>query len=104
MANENAAVTQPAEVTEEPTIEVDVREAMSMFINLVRDQEKRITAQDEVIFAMQKEISLLGKAVYGHQQIIEASQPEPEPLPPGPPTDNGMNVPPPPVSACASAI
>ncbi|QEE28576.1 hypothetical protein FTW19_11555 [Terriglobus albidus] len=71
---------------EDPTIEADVRDVITMFIGLVRDQEKRIAAQDEVIFAMQKEISLLGKAVYGHQQIIEASQPEPEPLPPGPPT------------------
>lgn len=77
---------------EEPTAEIDVAEAISALLAIVRDQDKRLNAQDariaqqdELMLAMQKEISLLGKAVGGHQAIIEAEHPA-KPLPPAPPT------------------
>jgi hypothetical protein len=52
----------------------------------IAELENRNTRQNELLLGMQREISLLASAISGHQQIIEASQPEPKTGPPPPPT------------------
>ena len=70
----------------EPTVDGDATEVFSKLLAVLREQDARINRQDELLLAMQREISLLAKAISGHQQIIEASQPETKPAPPKPPT------------------
>jgi hypothetical protein len=82
-------VNETAEVTDEPTAEVDAKEAFTTLLTVMRQQDRRIAKQDErmakqdeIILGMQKEINLLAEVIRGHQKIIESDHPS-EPTPPG---------------------
>jgi len=75
----------------ERTVDADASEVLSAVLAVVREQEKRLdrlTArqdqQDEINVMQQNANALLGEALKGHQQIIEADHPS-KPTPPGPP-------------------
>ena len=84
MENDDA-VNATTEVTTEPTFEDDMKDALATVVACMRAQDKRMDKQDEMIAMQQTAIKLLGEALKGHQQIIEASQPEVAPGPPKPP-------------------
>lgn len=73
------------DAVKEPTFEDDVKDALATMVACMRAQDKRMDQQDEMIALQQNEIKLLGAALKGHQQIIEATQPEVAPGPPKPP-------------------
>ena len=84
-------VNQTAEVTEEPTVEADVKATFSKLLEYMREQDARLdrlTArqdqQDQINVMQQNANALLGEALKGHQQIIEADHPS-KPTPPEPP-------------------
>ncbi|HTF70383.1 MAG TPA: hypothetical protein VK638_47675 [Edaphobacter sp.] len=75
----------------ERTVDADAKQAFTELLAVMREQEKRLdrlTArqdqQDQINVMQQNANALLGEALKGHQQIIEADHPS-KPTPPGPP-------------------
>lgn len=71
-----------AETEADNQVAIDAGEAMELFTNLLRDQQREIAELRDLLVRQQAVLRLLSSAIADHQRALEAKQPAQKPARP----------------------